>query len=81
MLNLEVKTKQGPEKIVESLKDYFGEGGLALKLEAETPQCLNFEGGGGYVTATVCPEDSKTRINLETREWEYHLKKYAESLK
>ncbi len=81
MLNLEVKSKQVPEKIVKRMKAYFGEGGLGLELKSDTPQCINFEGGGGYVTATLCPDEAMTRIELETREWEYHVKKFAGDLR
>ena len=81
MLNLEVKTKLTPEKVVEKLKRYFGEGGLGLKLRDDTSQCLNFEGTGGYVTATLCPEDPLTRVELVTQEWEYHVKQFAAQLK
>ena len=80
MLNLEVKTKQKPEKVVQKIKKYFGEGGLALELKSDMAQCLNFEGAGGYVNAFLCTEEFKTRLVLETREWEYHVKKFAESL-
>ena len=60
MLKMEVKSKLPPEKIVDKLKGFFGEGGLGLRLEDESAQCLSFHGGGGYVTATLCPEESKT---------------------
>ena len=81
MLNLEVKTKSTPEKVVEELKNYFGEGGLGLKLRDDTSQCLNFEGTGGYVTATLCSEDDLTRVELVTQEWEYHVKQFAAKIK
>ena len=77
MLNLEVKTKKTTEKILQKFKDYFVEGGLGHTLTSEAPQCVSFEGGGGYVTLTLCPEDNLTRVNLETREWEYHVKQFA----
>jgi len=80
MLNLEVKTKSTPEKVVKKLKSYFGEGGQGLKLRDETSQCLNFEGAGGYVTATLCPEDNLTRVKLITQEWEYQVKQIAAKL-
>jgi hypothetical protein len=80
MLNLEVKTKRKPEKIIQLIKDYFGENGLGLTLTSEGPQCLSFEGSGGYITATLCPENTVTRVNFETREWEYHAKKLAGEL-
>ena len=66
MLNLEVKTKKEPDKVLKKMKAYFGEGGLGLELKSDTPQCLNFEGAGGYVTATLCPEEGRTRVELET---------------
>ena len=80
MLNLEVKTEATPEKVIEKMKSYFGEGGLGLKLRDDTSQCLNFEGGGGYVTATLCPDGSQTRVELVTQEWEYHVKQFASKL-
>jgi hypothetical protein len=80
MLKLEVQTKLSQEKTVEALKNYFGKGGLGLDITEETPQCLTFEGGGGYVTATVCPEANKTRIDFQTQEWDYQIKKFSSTL-
>ncbi len=80
MLNLEIKTKQKPERVLHKINEYFGPGGLGLSVTGEGPQCLSFEGSGGYVTATLCPEGKITRVNLETREWEYHAKKFAGNL-
>jgi len=80
MLSLEIKTKQVPEKVIEKMTAYFGEKGLGLELKSHSPQCLSFEGAGGYVSATICPEEGITRVELETREWEYHVKKFAAGL-
>ena len=80
MLHLEVKTKSTPEKVVKKLISYFGEGGQGLKLRDDTSQCLNFEGAGGYVTATLCPENNKTRVELITQEWEHQVKEFAAKL-
>jgi len=80
MINLEVKTKLSQEEVVKRLKKFFGKGGLGLDIREETPQCLNFEGGGGYVTATLCLEGGKTRIDLVTQEWDHQVKEFASSL-
>ena len=80
MLNLELKTKFTPEKVAKELKGYFGERGLGLKLRDKAGQCLSFEGGGGYVTATVCDEDNLTRVELITQEWEYEVQQFATQL-
>jgi hypothetical protein len=80
MINLEVKTGLTPEEVASRLKKFFGKGGRGLELTEETPQCLTFEGGGGYVTATLCLDEGKTRINLVTQEWDYQVKEFASSL-
>jgi hypothetical protein len=77
MINLEVKTKLSQEEVVKRLKKFFGKGGLGLDITEESPQCLNFEGGGGYVTATLCLEEGKTRIDLVTQEWDHQVKEFA----
>jgi hypothetical protein len=80
MLTLEVKTKLSQEEIMDRAKRYFGEGGLGLHLKDENPQCVNFEGGGGYVSATVCEEGGETRVDLVTQEWEYQVKEFASKI-
>ena len=80
MLNLEVRTKLQAEKFIQRLKAFFGKEGQGLDLSEETPQCLSFEGGGGYVTATVCPEGEKTRVSLVTQEWDYQVKEFVSGL-
>ncbi len=49
-------------------------------LTEEDPQCLTFSGGGGFVTATVCPEGGETKVNLLAQEWEYQAKEFLSSL-
>jgi len=80
MINLDVKTKLKQEEIIDRLKKFFGKGGLGLEITEETPVCLTFEGGGGYVTATLCSEENKIRINLVTQEWDFQVKRFASSL-
>jgi len=77
MLTLEVKSNRDIDTLRSRIKNYFGPGGLGLELTGDTLQCISFEGGGGYVTATLCPEGDTTRVELETREWDYHVKKFA----
>jgi hypothetical protein len=80
MLNLERKTKLSQEDVLQKLKQFFGKGGLGLELSDVTPQCLTFTGGGGYVTATLCSEEDRTRVNLVTQEWDYSVKEFASRL-
>jgi hypothetical protein len=80
MLNLEMTTKLSEKEAAKRVKAFFGEGGLGLKVTEESPGCFNFEGGGGYVRATVCTEKKKTRIDLQTQEWEIQAKEFAAKL-
>ena len=77
MINLEFKTKLPQKEVLERLKRFFGKGGLGLEIKDENPQCFHFEGGGGYITATVCPDGKETRITLLSQEWEGQVKKFA----
>jgi hypothetical protein len=80
VIKLEAKTKLPPGKLMERLKHFFGKDGLGLQITDETPECLYFEGGGGYVNATVCLEKEKTRLDLLTQEWDYQVKKFISEL-
>jgi len=80
MLKMEKRTKKYPQEVARRLKDFFGKGGLGLDLKEETPTCLTFEGGGGYVNAVLCQEGAETRIDLTTQEWDYQVKEFASSL-
>jgi hypothetical protein len=81
MLRLEKRTKKTSQEVAKQLKSFFGKGGVGLDLKADTPTCLTFEGGGGYVNVTLCEEDAGTRVDLETREWDYQVKKFASLLR
>jgi len=80
MINLEVKTKLSPQAVSERLKRFFGKGGLGLEISEESPACLYFQGAGGYVRATLCQEEGKTRVDLVSQEWDYQVKKFTAEL-
>jgi hypothetical protein len=80
MLNLEVTTKLTEQEAVKRVKEFFGAGGLGLELKEEAAGCFTFAGGGGYVSATICAADGKTRVTLITQEWERQVKTFASNL-
>lgn len=80
MINLEGTTKLSVEDVLERLKKFFGKGGEGLELKEDSPFCLTFSGGGGYVTATLCLEEGKTRVNLVSQEWERQAEKFLATL-
>lgn len=80
MLALEVTTRKKPEKIIKKLKDYFGSTGLNMDLVRDKDSSLLFKGDGGYVEAKILSENGQTTVSLETREWDHHLRKFADGL-
>ena len=80
MTNLEIRTKLSEEDAVKRIKQFFGEAGQGLMLTEDTPGCLSFQGGGGYVTAHVIAEGGETTINLLTQEWDFQVKDFASRL-
>ena len=75
------ETKLGTSEVLDRAAEYFGEGGLGLELSSRDECCVSLVGGGGHVTVTVTAGD-KTAVDLETREWDYQVKKFmADKLK
>jgi hypothetical protein len=70
-----------PHEVLRRAEDFFGAGGLGLNVTERTECCLSFEGGGGHVTvaATRCVPDY-TDVDLETREWDYQVKRFMEEI-
>lgn len=76
-----VETRLQPSQVLDLAAEYFGEGGLGLEIDSRDDCCVSLEGGGGHVTVTVS-EGEKTSVDLETREWDYQVKKFiADKLK
>lgn len=74
------ETKLSTSDVLSRAEQYFGEGGLGLEITSQDNCCLSLEGGGGHVTVTVT-EGAKTAVEVETREWDYQVKKFiAEKL-
>jgi hypothetical protein len=46
----------------------------------QNPCCVTFIGGGGHVTVTVGTEENKTVVELETREWDYHVQQFMHDI-
>jgi hypothetical protein len=80
MINVEGVTRLSVEDVRDRLKKFFGKGGEGMELKEDSPLCLTFSGGGGYVTATLCSEKGKTRVNLVSQEWERQAEKFLSTL-
>ena len=70
------ETGKEPEEVLEQAISYFGEKGLGLSMTSDNPCCVTFEGGGGHVSVTASREEDGTEVRLETREWDYQVKRF-----
>lgn len=75
-----VETKLSPEEATEKAVAYFGAGGLGLEVTDQSPCCVHFKGGGGHVVVTACLEEKRSVVELETREWDYHVKRFMREI-
>jgi len=80
MIHLTKETKHTASEIVSLASKFFGRGGLGLEEKTIKRDCIEFEGGGGYVSVVVVEEDDKRNVDIESREWEYHVKQFMEGI-
>ena len=80
-MRYETSTNLEWEEVKEKAVSFF-ESGLGLKETEASENCLNFEGGGGYVYITSCLEedDGDRRVELETREWDRKVKSFMKKI-
>jgi hypothetical protein len=74
-----VETQLSADRAIQEAVKYFGPGGLGLELVDQESCCADFEGGGGHVSVRVVTGET-TNVNLETREWDYHVKQFMRQL-
>jgi len=73
-LRYSVDTSLPPEAVIKEALAYFRDG-LGLKVSSNEENTLCLEGGGGHVTLVVCP-GAKTRVEIETREWDRAVRQF-----
>ncbi|MBT8372056.1 MAG: hypothetical protein KJO34_13910, partial [Deltaproteobacteria bacterium] len=79
MIHISRKTHKTPEVIVNRAIKYFGKNGLGLEKKEETPCCLLFEGVGGYVAVNIVDRSKHRMVDVESKEWDYHAKRFLRS--
>jgi hypothetical protein len=82
MLKIEKTTRLGPGAVIDRAVTFFGTGGLGLDLVEKDACCARFDGGGGFVLVqtTGLPEERKTSVVVEGREWEIQIKEFMGKL-
>jgi hypothetical protein len=75
-MRYEVTTKLSPQQAIAYAKDYFGPQGIGLEVTDEQETYVTLQGGGGHVSVVVCPGETQTTVELETREWDYPVRQF-----
>ena len=76
MLRIAKQTKLSPEAVIQRASKYFGTGGEGLDETGRTACCISFEGGGGHVAVSIVEEEKQRMVDIDTREFEYHAKRF-----
>ena len=80
MISISKETSHSVDEVMRRASDFFGSKGLGLEGKARNACCINFEGGGGYVSVTVVEGEGKRDVDIEAREWEYQAKRFLETI-
>lgn len=83
MLVMSFETEDDQRTILDKAIKYFTDT-VGLEITEQDPCCVTFRMNRdqvGYVRLTLSQEDKKFKVTLETREFEYSVKKFSEASK
>ena len=80
MIRIAKQTRLKREEIIARAVEFFGEKGEQLEEKDRNRCCVYFEGGGGYVSISIVEESHKRTLEIETREYEYQVKRFLNTL-
>ena len=81
MLRISVKSKLKTEEAVKRAVAFFGPGGYGLTVEEQTDDSVYLRGGGGGVVVTTGIEKKGSSVELVSREWDYQVKEFIDTIK
>jgi hypothetical protein len=80
MVHITKATAYSTEDVFKRASEFFGKKGLGLEENERNSCCITFEGGGRYVNITVVEAEGKRDVHVESREWEYQVKKFLKTI-
>jgi hypothetical protein len=80
VIKIAKQTRSTPEEVIDRASKFFGNGGAVLEEKERNPCCISFEGGGGYVSISISDEEKQRVVEVESREYEYQVKRFLETL-
>ena len=76
MLRIGTRTDRTAVDVIEQAIAYFGPGSVGLDLRHRAPDRVTFEGGGGFVTVDVVPDNGQRDVTVVTQEWEHDAREF-----
>ncbi len=82
MIRMEKSSKLTPLEVADKAVAFFGPGGLDLEVTEPGECCVRLGGGGGYVFVQAAEGENGngSLVEVESREWEYHVKRFLEKV-
>ncbi len=80
MIRLSRKTRLARDMIRKRVVRYFGTGGLGLEEQKALDCCVYLTGGGGYISVDIGDEDHSRVVDILSKEWDYHAKRFMRML-
>ena len=80
MIRITKETTLSVDDVLGLASDFFGTQGLGLEEKERNSCCIAFEGGGGYVSIAVVEAAGKRDVDVDSKEWEYQVKKFLETI-
>lgn len=82
MIVLAFETKKDQQEIFAKATKYFVDQ-VGLKIIEQGDCCIHFEDDNhlGHVKLTVAQKDGKFEVDVESKEFEYHAKKFVSDFK
>jgi hypothetical protein len=80
LIVVSVESKKSQKEILDEAVRYFHDN-LGLEITERGSCCAYFRDDLGYVNVTLSREEDKFKIDVESREYEYHVKEFAKRFK
>ncbi len=80
MIRISKKSRLKPDQIITKADQFFGETGEGLVPKDRSSCCIYFTGSGGYVSVTVVEDRKERTVDVETREFDYLVKRFLKGL-
>lgn len=80
MIRLSKATRWDVPRVIEAAERFFGPAGIGLTERERGPCGIVFAAADGYVAVEVVDAETGRRVEVESREYEYHAERFLATL-